>query len=221
MHYGERGHVTEKHFLSTLRAYLPDRYSVDSAIVIDSNGKTSDQIDVVIYDRYYTPTLLDQAGHKYVPAEAVYCVMEVKPVVNRAYLIYAGRKASSVRRLKRTSVSFPTAGGTTGTKPPFRIVSGLVAAKPAWKEGFGKPFKEVLEDLKGKSRLDCVLAVSNHYFDTFDEPARPGRCITGKNVLIFFLFRLLKKLQTLGNVPGIDWDAYASQLIKKEIPIGG
>ena len=40
-HQGKRGDVTEKHFISTLRAYLPKRYAVDSAIVIDSDGKTT------------------------------------------------------------------------------------------------------------------------------------------------------------------------------------
>jgi len=92
--------------------YLPKRYAADSAIVIDSTGRTSDQMDVVIYDPQYTPTLLDQHDHKYIPAEAVYAVMEVKPTVNKSYLDYAGKKAASVRRLKRTSIPIPHAGGT-------------------------------------------------------------------------------------------------------------
>src|SRR5215831_7885776 len=78
-HLGKRGDVTEKCFKDILRAYLPKRYAVDSAIVIDSNGKTSDQIDAVVYDLQYTPTLLGQHDHIYVTAEAVYAVFEVKP----------------------------------------------------------------------------------------------------------------------------------------------
>src|SRR5271170_2460867 len=76
-HMGERGEVDERYVLQILRQYLPDRYSVESGIVIDSFGGTSDQIDVVIFDRQYTPTLLDQHDHKYIPAEAVYGVFEV------------------------------------------------------------------------------------------------------------------------------------------------
>lgn len=98
-HDGKRGEVDEKHFIDILRKYLPDRYAVDSAIIIDSNGHTSDQIDVVIYDHQYTPTLLDQKDHKYVPAEAVYGIFEVKPIINKTYLIYTADKASSVRSL--------------------------------------------------------------------------------------------------------------------------
>src|SRR4051794_8577591 len=69
-HMGERGEVDERHVIQILRQYLRDRYSVESGIVIDSKGGTSDQIDVVIFDRQYTPTLLDQHEHKYIPAEA-------------------------------------------------------------------------------------------------------------------------------------------------------
>src|ERR1017187_1583862 len=122
-HEGKRGDVTEKHFIHILRAYLPRRYAADSAIVIDSTGRTSDQMDVVIYDPQYTPTLLDQHDHKYVTAEAVYAVMEMKPTVNKEYLQYAGQKAASVRRLTRTSIPIPHAGGMYPPKPLFPITA--------------------------------------------------------------------------------------------------
>ena len=54
-----------------LRKYLPNRYAVAQGIVVDSNGATSDQIDIIIFDPQYTPTLLDQQSHRFVPAEAV------------------------------------------------------------------------------------------------------------------------------------------------------
>jgi len=75
-HSGVMGDVNEKYFIEVLRKYLPKRYAVDSAIVIDSNGATSDQIDIVIYDPQYTPTLLDQHDHRYIPAESVYVVVK-------------------------------------------------------------------------------------------------------------------------------------------------
>jgi len=213
-HHGKRGDVSEKHFIETLRSYLPNRYSIDSAIVIDSNGKTSDQIDIIIYDRQYTPTLLDQADHKYIPAEAVYAVMEVKPIVNREYLIYAAKKAKSVRRLYRTSIPVPTLKGKADPKPLFPIQAGLIAAKLAWKDNFGKSFQRSLVELKDDLQLDCVLAVNRASFDIFDGADKLPHCCVGKNVLVFFLFRLLEKLQSFANVPAIDWNAYASQLNK-------
>ncbi len=210
-HQGKRGDVTEKHFLTTLRAYLPKRYAADSAIVIDSTGRTSDQMDVVIYDPQYTPTLLDQHDHKYVPAEAVYAVMEVKPSINKGHLDYAGRKAASVRRLKRTSIPIPHAGGTYPAKPLFEITAGLIAPNIEWADAFGTTFLGHHSALKKECRLDCVLALTSGSFDVFD-PSVNHAISPSKNALVFFLFRLLQKLQSLGTVPAICWNAYASQL---------
>ncbi|HEU5070611.1 MAG TPA: DUF6602 domain-containing protein [Verrucomicrobiae bacterium] len=215
-HDGKCGDVTEKHFLKLLAAYLPNRYAVDSAIVIDSKGQTSDQMDVVIYDCQYTPCLLDQHDHKYIPAEAVYAVLEVKPEINAKYLTYAGKKARSVRRLHRTSIPIPHAGGTPyPPKALFPITAGLIAAEVAWKDGFGKTFAKQFNALKGDHRLDCVLAVSSASFDAFE---KKPLVVGGNNALVFFLFRLLQKLQSLGTVPAIDWNAYASQLANVKLP---
>lgn len=210
-HDGKRGDVAENHFLDALRRYLPRRYSAGSAIVIDSLGHTSDQIDVVIYDQQFTPVLLDQQHHKYVPAEAVYAVLEVKPTINRDYLQYAGRKAASVRQLHRTSCPIPHAGGTYPAKPPFPITAGLIAAKIDWADGFGATFLANHAELKGNESLDCGLALAGGAFDLF---AGSGKFTYGppKHALIYFIFRLLQRLQSLGSVPAIDWNSYAAHL---------
>jgi hypothetical protein len=212
-HEGKRGDVTEKHFIHILRAYLPRRYAADSAIVIDSTGRTSDQIDVVIYDPHYTPTLLDQQDHKYVAAEAVYAVFEVKPKVNKTYLGYAAKKAASVRRLMRTSVEFGTVDGPR-KKVPFPITAGLVAARAAWPDGLAGAFWKCVSTLRNQRKLDCVLALDGQSFDLFN-PDGTQTFSPKDNSLVFFLFRLLQKFQTLGTVPGIDWNAYAAQLGKR------
>jgi hypothetical protein len=210
-HEGKKGEVTETHFLEHLAGYLPKRYKAESAIVIDSEGRTSDQIDIVIYDPQYTPVLLDQKSHKYVPAEAVYAVLEVKPEINADYLKYAGKKAESVRRLKRTSTPIPHAGGEYPPKQLFPIVAGLVAAKSGWKDGLEGSFLANHIKLVGDRRLDCVLAVGHKSYDVFNKDGTP--CFSPKdNALVFFVFRLLQKLQSLGTVPAIDWNAYARQL---------
>lgn len=212
-HNGTMGDVNEDHFINIIRQYLPDRYAVDSGIVIDSMGKTSDQIDVVIYDNQYTPTLLDQQGHRFIPAESVYAVLEVKPHIDKAYIEYAGKKAESVRCLHRTSVAIPHAGGVYAPKPHFNIIAGIVATKIDWADGFGKSFLAVHQQLTEQQYLDCGLAVAGSSFDIFDEDHSYVYGPTD-NSLIFFLFRLLKKLQSLGTVPAIDWNAYASQLVQ-------
>jgi hypothetical protein len=194
-HDGKCGDVTEKHFLATLRSYLPNRYAVDSAIVIDSKGHTSDQMDVVIYDCQYTPCLLDQHDHKYIPAEAVYAVLEVKPEINTKYLAYAGKKAESVRQLHRTSIPIPHAGGVYPAKVLFPISAGLVAANISWKDGFGKTFSKQFSALKDKRALDSVLAVSAASYDVFDGSPL---IVAGNNALVFFLFRHCRNFNRWG-----------------------
>lgn len=210
-HNGTMGDVNEKHFIEMIRRYLPDRYAVDTGIVIDSKGKTSDQIDVVVFDNQYTPTLLDQQNHRFIPAESVYAVFEVKPHIDKAYLEYAGEKAKSVRALHRTSVPIVHAGGVYPAKPHFEIIAGIVATNISWADDFGVAFTSVLKGLEPLQRIDCGLAVSGASFDTFnnDDSFTFG---PSQNALIYFLFRVLQQLQSLGTVPAIDWNAYAAQL---------
>ena len=210
-HNGDMGEVNEQHFIDTLRRYLPNRYTVEKAIILDSRGNTTDSIDVVVFDRQYTPTLLDNEKHRYVPAEAVYAVFECKPTIDKEYLEYAADKAASVRRMHRTSVKIPHAGGMYDAKPQIDLVSGIFAHNIEWADGFGKAFARIHRSLAGDRRLDCGMAACGASFDTFDGEFTFG---PKDNALVFFLFRLLKRLQAVGTVPAVDWAAYAQQLSK-------
>lgn len=207
-HAGTQGAVVENHWIEVLRAYLPKRYEVASGIVIDSLGGRSRQVDIVVFDKHFTPTLLDQQQHRYIPAEAVYAVFESKPHIDKEYLEYAGANAAAVRRLHRTSVPVPHAGGVYKAKEPFPIVAGILAARADWADGLGESFRRHLpsDALHG---LDCGCALAHGSFDTFDGGlmVRPP-----SGALLAFLFRLLAKLQSLGSVCAIDWSAYARVL---------
>lgn len=207
-HAGTHGAVNEDHWIDVFRAYLPNRYEVATGFVIDSLGNRSDQIDIVIFDRHFTPTLLDQQKHRYIPAEAVYGVFESKPHVDKSYLEYAGQKAASVRKLHRTSVSIAHAGGTFKPKEPFPIIAGIVAPKSSWTDGLGASFQKHLPSSE-LERLDCGCTLEHGAFDTFDSNLT---VVESEGALIYFLFRLLSKLQSLGSVPAIDWAAYAATI---------
>lgn len=209
-HNGKMGEVNERYFIEIIRQYLPKRYSVDSGIVIDLKGKTSNQIDVIIYDHQYSPTLLDQQGHRFIPAESVYAILEIKPKIDKTYLEYAAQKAESVRVLHRTSNNIYHAAGIHDPKPPFTIPAGIIALEVAWQDNLGASFEKHFNSLTGNQQLNCGLVLNDTCFDIYDN----GKITFGPkdNALMYFLFRLLKKLQSLGTVPAIDWDAYARQL---------
>ena len=135
-HPSARGEASEDDWLRVLKDHLPRRYEADRAFVIDSLGDCSDQIDIVIYDRQYSPLLYNQANQRYIPAESVYGVLEVKQDLSREHVLYAGEKAASVRRLQRTSAPILHAGGAYEPRPLPRIVAGLVTYQSTWSPPF-------------------------------------------------------------------------------------
>lgn len=207
-HAGTQRTVNEEHWIDVFRSYLPKRYEVATGFVIDSRGSRSQQIDLVVYDKHFTPTLLDQKNHRYIPAEAVYAVFESKPHIDKSYLEYAGNKAASVRRLRRTSVAITHTGGTFKPREPFPILAGIIAQRSSWVDGLGDVFRKNLPSAEGEE-LDCGCALEHGAFDSFDGALR---VVPANGALIYFLFRLLSKLQSLGTVPAIDWAAYARTL---------
>jgi hypothetical protein len=107
-HAPTKGDVSENIWIELLNTYLPKRYATIGAHVVDSNGTFSDQIDVVIFDRQYSPFIFTLEGHSIIPAESVYAVFEAKQTVNAGLVKYAQDKVASVRKLHRTSAQTPT-----------------------------------------------------------------------------------------------------------------
>ncbi len=208
---GDRGEVNEQFFIDFLRAYLPNRYTVEKAIVLDSLGQVSHSIDIVVFDRQYTPTLLDNDKHRYVPAEAVYAVFECKPTIDKGYLEYAGEKIESVRKLHRTSVDIQHAGGVFKKKELFPIVGGILAASVNWTDGLGESFRKSHQALTGNKQVDCGFAASGVCFDIFADK-NSYTFGPAENALAYFAFRFLWKLQSLATAPAVDWMAYANCL---------
>ena len=212
-HPTAKGDVSELNWIKWLHLYLPKRYAVNKAFVIDSNNHFSQQLDLVIYDRQYSPFVFNQDGAIYVPAESVYAVFEVKQEINKDYMIYAGNKIKSVRKLKRTSAPIIHAGGKIlNPKQPFRIIGGILTLTSGWVDAFGDNFINVLKEYEEISQLDigCVLEKGSFIVDYHD-----GFSVnksTKEETLIYFFLNLLIKLQNLGTVPAMDINLYAKVL---------
>ena len=212
-HPGARGEASEEDWLRVLNDHLPRRYQADRAFVIDSHGECSEQIDIVIYDRQYSPFLYNQANQRYVPAESVYGVFEVKQDLSREHVLYAGQKAASVRRLHRTSAPVPHVEGVAKPRPLPRIVAGIVTYQSSWTPPFGESFRNALGELAVEHQLDVGCALLHGAFEAhYSTPGEVALTVVeGPRSLVQFLMRLLKQLQALATAPAIDYEAYLAR----------
>ena len=86
-HPTAKGDESELNWIGLLRAYLPERYTVDSGFVVDHKGNISEQIDIIVYDRHFTPFIFRGENVVYIPAEGVYAIFEVKPHFEKKTII--------------------------------------------------------------------------------------------------------------------------------------
>lgn len=208
-HTVEVGDNAELSWIEMLTGFLPKRYAVAKAFVIDVNGTTSEQLDVVIYDQQYSPQIFrNRNGTVYIPAESVYAVFDAKQDLDRQSVLYAAGKVESVRRMERTSAPIPHAGGTYAPKEPSRILGGILTLGSGWNPPLGDALLKAIRDSgDDASRLDIGCAASAGAFRTlvsdgdtieiekWDDPA---------GTLVWFVTRLLDLLQPMATVPAID-----------------
>ncbi len=210
-HSPTKGDASESVWLDLLTTYLPQRYRATTAHVVDSEGNFSDQIDVVIFDRQYSPFIFTFEGQNIIPAESVYAVFEAKQTLNADLVRYAREKCASVRKLHRTSLPIPHAGGTYDAKPPMPILGGVLTFESDWKPPLGEPLMKALSDGDAASRLDLGCVAAHGIFYRAQEQVV---VVTEKKPATAFLLELIARLQELATVPMIDVRAYARWLDK-------
>jgi hypothetical protein len=209
-HSGTKGDASEEVWLEMLKEYLPRRYTATKAHVVDSLGNFSDQIDVVIFDRQYSPFIFKFEKQEIVPAESVYAVFEAKQTINATLVEYSQKKVGTVRRLHRTSLTIPTANGIAPAKKPGHIIGGILSFESDWKPALGDSLLKALNDHEPDEHLDmgCVAA---HGTFTCDADKLHTVVPKGKPATAFLL-ELIARLQELATVPMIDVRAYANWL---------
>lgn len=213
MHPGAKGDASELNWIQWLKDYLPKRYCVDKAFIIDCENNISDQIDVVIYDQQYSPFVFNQDSVIYIPAESVYAVFEVKQELNKEYIEYAGKKAGSVRSLHRTSAPIPHAGGFYPPKPPGKIIAGILTLSSTWAEPLGPSLEEHIKNLPTNQGLDigCCLQYGSFKVNYNDSQISIEKS-TSEESFIYFFLKLLMELQKLATIPAMEIECYARAL---------
>jgi|SRR5665213_638315 len=212
-HPTSKGDASCNVWLELFKTYLPNRYQTAKAFVVDSNGEFSEQMDVVIFDRQYSPFIFNFQGELIVPAESVYAVFEAKQTVNADLIKYAQKKIESVRKLSKTSLPIPYVAGTYPPKKMISIFGGVLSFESEWKPALGKPLLKSLQNGIANKQLDFGCVAAHGYF-YFDKLQKKYRVETGSKTITGFLFRLISDLQLSGTVPMLDVQAYAKWLTK-------
>jgi hypothetical protein len=212
-HPVSKGTVTEDRWKEFFKIYLPERYKIDKAFIIDNKGSISDEIDLVIYDRQYSPFIFKRETSKYIPAESVYAVFEIKSALNRPNILYSGKKIKSVRKLKRTSAAITYVEGKYKPKKLFTILSGFLATTSDWKDPLGTNFKSVLLKLDEDENIDLGCVLESGAFEILRTVGNIEiRRTTREKALISFFMTLLIKLQDFGTCPAMDIIKYCRHL---------
>lgn len=222
------GDHSEVDWLDVLQGFLPERYVAGPIFAVDADGAMSQQIDVAVYDRQYSPLWFgSHNGYRFIPVEAVYAAFEVKPLIDTSYIAAAREKVASVRRLRRTSAPIKHAGGVyAATEPSAKhIIGGLLAAKTSWagREATVAKLHERLPAIGREDSLDIGIAADTIAFDFTPVPVELGSRGEGialefspeTDQLIHFGIRLFRQLQQLGTVLAIDMGVYESALRRR------
>ena len=217
-HPTAKGDLGEGSWREVLERFLPRRYQVSKAFVLDAHGQTSEQIDVVIHDRHFCPLLFEEHGQCYIPAESVFAVFEVRPELDKGVVEYAQAKARSVRRLHRTSRSLVDCGEERPPRAAFEIIAGVLTVESGWSPHFGGPLVDALDIDEAAGRLQLGCALKHGAFEAIYEAAGPQLAISeDEGALLFFLLRLFHGLQLIGSPMAIDLREYTRSLEDAEL----
>ena len=120
------GSAMEQPTRDSLEQILPRGIAAGSGCAIDSEGRTSRQMDVVLYERDFCPVFrLNNAPETtYYPCEGVIAVGEVKSTVGKTEFDDTVKKMESVKTLKRQFRRLPSSKGRDSYQATYRNYGG-------------------------------------------------------------------------------------------------
>lgn len=219
-HPTTKGDQLEADWVGLIRDFLPARYEVGPIFAVDHRGCMSEQIDVAVYDKHFSPQWFGGAnGVRFVPVESVYAVFEVKPEFNATYVRAALQKVASVRTLQRTSQSIIHKGGQYDRAHIVSapIIGGILCVRNTWEKPMENFDTYQPTDPSDASFLNIGIALDTVCFDytpVLDDSgvAVPRTESQPDQQLIHFAIRLFRQLQAVGSVPAVDMEQYEASI---------
>ncbi|PFL13999.1 hypothetical protein COJ07_29205 [Bacillus cereus] len=107
IHNGTKGDVREYALSAFLKKHLPEKLKIGSGIVVNSDGVQSRQQDIIIYDAFNAPLLLNEEETKIIPVESVYGTIEVKSTLSKRELATCINNIKSIKTLSKNPHPIP------------------------------------------------------------------------------------------------------------------
>lgn len=199
-HSVSQGDLSEGKWIGFLRSFLPNRYEVSKGFVFDSAGGVSEQIDLIVFDPLHSPLIHEtENGEKYVTAESVYAVFEVKQKANKDNVNYADKKIKSVCNLKRTSRPMISSGKAVPARPLTHIIGGLLTTDSIKRADLKK-------HLSASENVEIICSALG---GTIYKNGSGISASNSEEAVFSFFYLLLDELFKLGTVGAIDIRDYA------------
>lgn len=133
LHNGSKGTVRENIINKVIRPFLPSCYGLSGGEAFDSEGNTSKQLDLVIYDSVFSYIIPYIDNFIQFPCESIYGNVEIKSYLNKEELKKAIDNIKSMKSLKRvgthswtvtplTSIQINGKPDNTDRNPYFGII---------------------------------------------------------------------------------------------------
>jgi hypothetical protein len=100
-HAGLKGDANEETVRKFLGQYLPKTLDITTGILVDSEGKQSRQLDIIICDSAKTPIFFQSGETRVIPIECAYAVIEVKAFLDKTELEKSYKNMQSVKSLAK------------------------------------------------------------------------------------------------------------------------
>lgn len=209
-----------------LRKHLHAGLGVTQGQVTDVSGRTTKQLDVIVYDVQSTPMLFtsEEKGHQLVPIEGVVGVVEVKSSISASSLPDIIANMQSVKSLEkkafhlRTVPEFITNTFTMygNTFDHFPVIYSLLAFESSSLENLLPAMWELNDVLLPHQRIDhvCLLdkgVIANQIpdgrFDAIPNPTTTSAALVTEHALLtWYLF--IQRMYSQAESKPISMQAY-------------
>lgn len=102
-----RGEIRDYITREFLRKYVPETYGIERGYIITSDGHSSYEQDIIVYDKTKTPLLSQQGNSQVLPVEGVYITTEICSSLTFEDLERSIEDIEKIKKLKKSAYLKP------------------------------------------------------------------------------------------------------------------